>query len=1014
MKKLFFFLFFSNLVFSQTNNSLIKQKVTYNSLNGYTISNPLSSIYDENGWLWILGENKLSSEFVIGDKEIILQRFDGNNFFTLKIPFKFKNKITRGALFKNSKGGLYLKLWFDNFSKSQLFFIDVESLQIEKVLAYDALVEKRHVDDYYYLNNSTRFIVTHQEKLFSAEINGLHIKMLDSIKYDNPNKSLFINNINTFGNNAIVKLLSNEFFLLDEHGKFVKMLTKKDFVSVKGNPFLPTTLYSNFTSKGEHYFYFDEMYNLIKYNKKTKKFVEQNNVRSSTSKTSTYPLVQEYGRIAFQHKINNEFKIDFYDVVNNSYQLKGQISLKNRSIYSFRDLKKDIAFINQNELELYFFNDSKIQTFLKDKSIRSINQLSESKYMIATDSEGFYEVDVKNDVEKEIHFLYNNKIQNIDYSREIIVNDSLLITNDLSNIYFIDKNYKIKFINNIKHPSVEFIKVGDTIFAGGQYGKVYKYSIKGKTTTELKNTINVLIKEFATNGKVVFATSSEGLFKYEKGRYNFYKFENVKVENLLSIKYTKEFGVLVTTKFGEIYQFNQKNNTLNLFYKDELKASIVGIVVDNNKKIWLNTYAGIVSYNPKNKQIKRYTKKDGIYELEGNRFSTFKDKKGNIFIGSYKGVSFFNPKDLEESSIKIQLIFSSISSYNVKSKEWETMTAPNKLRKIDKLILPASNQRFTTSVSVLGIVNPNDIKYRYRLLDNKNKSNWIRLYSGNEILFSNLAAGEYTLQVEALTLANQKIGETLELKIVSEIVFYKSWWFILSLVMVLVTVVAYIANQFVQYQKLQTSNKIAVNEAKVKEVMMLEIHHRIKNNLQVVSGLLGLQALNSTNKEVKSKLKDSQGRIESIAGIHNILYNSNNQEFITVKEYFNDIISYNQTLFPLNIAYSLAIDHVNLNMDKAIPLALILNELVNNSYKHAFKKQNNPKINITFKEYKMQYVFTYSDNGNFKEKRKKETSMGMKIVAMMIEQLEGKSIIKEEENFHLEVFFSKEKKQHQL
>jgi len=102
---------------------------------------------------------------------------------------------------------LYLKLWFNHNSKAQLFFIDVETLHIEKVLAYDNFIKNRHTNlyyyYYYYLEDTTRIIVTHEEKLFSAELDGLNIKMIESIKYDKPNKSLFIQSIKTFGDNII-------------------------------------------------------------------------------------------------------------------------------------------------------------------------------------------------------------------------------------------------------------------------------------------------------------------------------------------------------------------------------------------------------------------------------------------------------------------------------------------------------------------------------------------------------------------------------------------------------------------------------------------------------------------------------------------------------------------------------------------------------------------------------------------------------------------------------------------
>ena len=190
--------------------------------------------------------------------------------------------------------------------------------------------------------------------------------------------------------------------------------------------------------------------------------------------------------------------------------------------------------------------------------------------------------------------------------------------------------------------------------------------------------------------------------------------------------------------------------------------------------------------------------------------------------------------------------------------------------------------------------------------------------------------------------------------------------------------------------------------------MMLEIHHRIKNNLQVVSGLLSLQANNSDNVELKTKLQDSQSRIESIAGIHNILYSSDNQESVSVKKHFNKIINYNKTLFPVPVTYKFNIDGTNLYMDKAIPLALILNELINNSYKHAFQNQQQPQINVGFIEEVNSFKFSYSDNGIFKEKRGNKISMGMKIVHMMVTQLKGTYQIQKDKNFAFELVFLKD------
>jgi len=170
--------------------------------------------------------------------------------------------------------------------------------------------------------------------------------------------------------------------------------------------------------------------------------------------------------------------------------------------------------------------------------------------------------------------------------------------------------------------------------------------------------------------------------------------------------------------------------------------------------------------------------------------------------------------------------------------------------------------------------------------------------------------------------------------------------------------------------------------------------------------LLGLQMINSSNEELKLNLQDSQSRIESIAGIHNLLYNSSNFETLSFNENVKNIIIYYKTLFPINVNYNLNLDGTILNIDKATPLSLLLNELINNSNKHAFANIENPEITIEFTKKGKNYLFEYSDNGNFKKGIAKKESMGMKIVSMMIKQLKGDSKIKDTNGFSLTLSFS--------
>jgi len=88
------------MLWSQQESAVLTSKKTFSSANGYLISNPYHSIYDTNGWLWILGENKLSNEFIYGEQEIMIQRFDGANFFKLRLPDISGKKITNGHFLK--------------------------------------------------------------------------------------------------------------------------------------------------------------------------------------------------------------------------------------------------------------------------------------------------------------------------------------------------------------------------------------------------------------------------------------------------------------------------------------------------------------------------------------------------------------------------------------------------------------------------------------------------------------------------------------------------------------------------------------------------------------------------------------------------------------------------------------------------------------------------------------------------------------------------------------------------
>ncbi|XWN38124.1 MAG: PAS domain S-box protein [Balneola sp.] len=197
-----------------------------------------------------------------------------------------------------------------------------------------------------------------------------------------------------------------------------------------------------------------------------------------------------------------------------------------------------------------------------------------------------------------------------------------------------------------------------------------------------------------------------------------------------------------------------------------------------------------------------------------------------------------------------------------------------------------------------------------------------------------------------------------------------------------------------------------------KEVLLAEIHHRVKNNLAVITGLLELQALNSENEDAHKVLKDSQMRVNSIALVHELLYQSDDFSQVDIPNYLKDLTriisnSLERRAIPVQIEFDL--DQIELEITQAIPCGLILNEALTNSYKHAFKEQKEGKIYISFKNSESDIVYRISDDGvGLPENNEEdEQSLGMTLVKTLGKQLNAETNIYSDNGANFEFRFRK-------
>ncbi|MBU1171432.1 MAG: PAS domain S-box protein [Proteobacteria bacterium] len=188
-----------------------------------------------------------------------------------------------------------------------------------------------------------------------------------------------------------------------------------------------------------------------------------------------------------------------------------------------------------------------------------------------------------------------------------------------------------------------------------------------------------------------------------------------------------------------------------------------------------------------------------------------------------------------------------------------------------------------------------------------------------------------------------------------------------------------------------------VSSIKEKEVLLREIHHRVKNNMQIIQSLLSLQADRISRPEVKQPLIDSNNRIKSMALIHETLYHSDDMGNLDVKAYFNNVVNHLYKIYynpEQMITLSIDIDSVELDLDRCIACGLIVNELVSNAMKYAFVGKPEGHLLISFRKQDDHVAsLTVSDNGCGLPDRfdiNTHESLGLKIVRILAEgQLKG-------------------------
>lgn len=225
---------------------------------------------------------------------------------------------------------------------------------------------------------------------------------------------------------------------------------------------------------------------------------------------------------------------------------------------------------------------------------------------------------------------------------------------------------------------------------------------------------------------------------------------------------------------------------------------------------------------------------------------------------------------------------------------------------------------------------------------------------------------------------------------------------------------AYLLYQFIKFQShselslkaankdLETQNKLIQQKNTENETLMKEIHHRVKNNLQIIISLLRMQSSELKSEESKIQFSEAINRVMTMSLIHQKLYGEKELSKVNLKSYLEQLVTEILSVFKgdktVEIRIETSVEAVH--PDVIVPMALLVNELVSNSLKHAFQPSQNGEIVIGVIQNNDSFELNYTDNGEWKIPSKDASSFGLELIDILTDQLNGSKELTTENGTH--------------
>lgn len=530
--------------------------------------------------------------------------------------------------------------------------------------------------------------------------------------------------------------------------------------------------------------------------------------------------------------------------------------------------------------------------------------------------------------------------------------------------------------------------------------------------------------ELSLEGKIWIASDGGGLMEFDPDteelkvfQHEINKLDSISGDHIISLLQTNS-GLWVGTrdtglnlfKDGQWQRFNQPGKLSS--------NGIYGILEDQYQRIWITHAKGLSAYDPRTGSFTDYSTAQGLQGEDFNSGAAFKTSFDFLLFGGTNGFNYFDPLTIHGNRHIPPIRLTRFRKFN------KEFLLDQPAYAVEDISLDYTDYVIGFEFAAMDYTEPEKNRYRYKLEGFDN--DWVETRGINQTTYTNLEAGKYTFRVQGSN--NDGIWNSTGLAVNLNVAppLWATWWayllyFIGLALSVYIVARIYrerlhreeerrtnirlkelVAERTADLEKEILDHKAARKQLSMsleeKEILLKEVHHRVKNNMQVISSLLNIQADTVSDASLVTLLNESQQRIKSMSLIHENLYRSDNLLEINFENYIemlaNGLLRFYR-FDNLAIGLELDVDDIYLDIDRAVPCGLIINELVSNSLKHAWKgRSGTGTISISFKKTNDDgnYCFSIGDDGigvpdDFDIES--ATSMGLEIVRILTQQLDG-------------------------